>query len=64
MTLTYELEVKKATLAANRLQEVLDALVECCAKPTLFLYGVQLSYVPHAKFLGINFDHKFNFKTL
>ena len=31
-------------------------------KPALFLYGVQLSYFLHAKFLGMTFDHKFTFK--
>ena len=31
-------------------------------KPALFLYGIQLSYLPHAKFLGITFEHKFTFK--
>ena len=78
---------RKASLAANRLQRDLDALVEWCAKwriklspektklimfsrtlkesankPALFLYGIQLSYFPHAKFLGITFEHKFTFK--
>ena len=37
------------------------SLKEKLAKPTLFLYSVQLSYVPHAKFLGATFDHKFPF---
>ena len=31
-------------------------------KPALFLYGIQLSYIPHEKFLGITFDHKFTCK--
>ena len=31
-------------------------------KPALFLYGVQLLYLPHAKFLGITFDHLFTLK--
>ena len=31
-------------------------------KPALFLYGIQLSYFPHAKFLGITFDRKFTVK--
>ena len=40
-------------------------LKETANKPALFLYGIQLSYFPHAKFLGITFDHKFYFqKTL
>ena len=38
-------------------------LKETANKPALFLYGVQLSYFPHAKFLGITFDHKLTFKT-
>ena len=87
MTLAYGMEVKKASLPANRLQRDLDALAEWCAKwriklnpektklimfsrtlketankPALFLYGIQLSYFLHAKFLGITFDHKFTFK--
>ena len=33
-------------------------------KDTLFLYGIQLSYFPHAKFLGITFNHKFTFKNI
>ena len=37
-------------------------LKETGNKPALFLYGVQLSYFPHAKFIGITFDHKFTFK--
>ena len=37
-------------------------LKEITNKPALFLYGIQLSYCPHAKFLGITFDHKFTFK--
>ena len=37
-------------------------LKETANKSALFLYGVQLSYFPHAKFLGITFDHKFTFK--
>ena len=32
LTLAYGLEVKKASLAANRLQRDLDALAELCAK--------------------------------
>ena len=91
MTLAYGPDVKKPSLAANRLQRDLDALAEWCAKwsiklnpektkliifsrtpketanetttkPALFLYGIQLSYFSHAKFLGITFDHKFTFK--
>ena len=38
------------------------SLKETANKAALFLYGVQLSYFPHAKFLGITFDHKFTFK--
>ena len=37
-------------------------LKETANKPALFLYGIQLSYFPHAKFLGITFDHEFTFK--
>ena len=37
-------------------------LKETANKPALFLYSVQLSYYPHAKFLGITFDHRFTFK--
>ena len=37
-------------------------LKETANKPALLLYGIQLSYFPHAKFLGITFDHKFTFK--
>ena len=37
-------------------------LNETANKPALLLYGIQLSYFPHAKFLGITFDHKFTFK--
>ena len=37
-------------------------LKETTNKPALFLYGIQLSYFPHAKFLGITFDHKVTFK--
>ena len=35
---------------------------EAANKLALFLYGIQLSYFPHAKFLDITFDHKFTFK--
>ena len=31
-------------------------------KPALFLYSIQLSYFPEAKFLVMTFDHKFTFK--
>ena len=37
-------------------------LKETANKPDLFSYGIQLSNFPHAKFLGITFDHKFTFK--
>ena len=37
-------------------------LKETANKPALFLYGLYLSHFPHAKFLGITFDHKFTFK--
>ena len=37
-------------------------LKETTNKPALFLYSVQLSYFPHAKFIGITFDHKFTFR--
>ena len=37
-------------------------LKETANKPALFLYGMQLSYFPQAKFLSITFDHKFAFK--
>ena len=37
-------------------------LKETANKPALFLYGVQLSYFPNAKFLGMTFDQKFTFK--
>ena len=37
-------------------------LKENSNKPALFLYGIHLSYFPHAKFLSITFDHKFTFK--
>ena len=37
-------------------------LKETANKPALFLYGIQLSYFPHAKFQVITFDHKFTFK--
>ena len=36
---------------------------ETANKPASFLYGVQLSYSPHAKFLGITFDDKFTIKN-
>ena len=38
-------------------------LKETANKPALFLYSIQLSYFPHANFLGITFDHRFTFKT-
>ena len=37
-------------------------LKETANKPVLISYGIQLSYFPHAKFLGITFDHNFTFK--
>ena len=37
-------------------------LKEVANKPALFLHGVQLSYFPHAKSLGITFDDKFTSK--
>ena len=33
-------------------------LKETADKPASFLYGIQLSYFPRAKFIGITFDHK------
>ena len=37
-------------------------LKETANKPALFVYGMQLSYFPHAKLLGITFGHKFTFE--
>ena len=37
-------------------------LKETANKLALFLYGIQLSYFPQAKFLGITSDHNFTFK--
>ena len=37
-------------------------LKETANEPALFVYGMQLSYFPHSKFLGLTFDHKFTFK--
>ena len=40
------------------------SIKETSSKPGLFLYGFQLSYVSHAKFLGVTSDHKFTFIKL
>ena len=36
------------------------SMKETSSEPAAFLYDVQFSYVPHAKFIGVTFDHKFN----
>ena len=37
-------------------------LKETANKHALFLYSIKLWYFPHAKFLGITFDHKFTLR--
>ena len=37
------------------------SIKETSARPALFLYGVQLPHVHHAKFLGLTYDHKLTF---
>ena len=48
----------------NQIEKIMFSrtLKETANKPALFLYRIQLSYFPHAKLLGITFDHRFSFK--